>query len=50
MTETDTRQEFDIQIPERIPWSQLAQDFAETWGRSDPKDPQPESVEVLGIQ
>lgn len=34
---------------ERLPWSELAQDFAETWGRADPSDPQPESVEVLGI-
>lgn len=34
---------------ERIPWSELAQDFAETWGRADPSDPQPESVEVLGM-
>lgn len=39
-----------VVIPERVPWSQLAQDFAETWGRSDPEHPQPESVEVLGIQ
>lgn len=34
---------------ERIPWSKLAQEFAETWGRADSKDPQPEHVEVLGI-
>ena len=34
---------------DRIPWSELAQEFAETWGRADPKDPQPEHVEVLGI-
>lgn len=39
----------EIKNIERIPWSTLAQDFAETWGRADPKDPQPEHVEVLGI-
>jgi hypothetical protein len=34
---------------ERVPWSQLAQEFAETWGRADPGNPQPEHLEVLGI-
>ena len=34
---------------ERVPWSKLAQEFAETWGRADPKDPQPEHMEVFGI-
>jgi hypothetical protein len=34
---------------DRVPWSQLAQEFAETWGRADPKDPQPESMEVIGM-
>lgn len=34
---------------ERVPWSELAQEFAETWGRADKGDPQPEHVEVLGI-
>lgn len=33
---------------DRVPWSQLAQEFAETWGRADPSDPQPEDVEVIG--
>lgn len=33
---------------EEIPWSELAQEFAETWGRADPKDPQPEHVEDIG--
>lgn len=37
-----------IQV-ERVPWSELAQQFAETWGRADPSNPQPEHVEVLGI-
>lgn len=34
---------------ERVPWSELAQEFAETWGRAEPSDPQPEHMEVLGI-
>jgi len=34
---------------DRVPWSQIAQEFAETWGRADPKDPQPESMEVIGM-
>jgi hypothetical protein len=34
---------------EKIPWSRLAQEFAESWGRADPKDPQPEHMEVFGI-
>lgn len=34
---------------ERVPWSELAQEFAETWGRANPKDPQPEHMEVFGI-
>src|ERR1700739_4441176 len=38
-----------VAMPERVPWSELAQEFAETWGRADPSNPQPEHVEVLGI-
>lgn len=34
---------------ERLPWSELAAEFAEAWGRADPQDPQPEHVEVIGI-
>ena len=34
---------------QRIPWSELAQEFSEVWGRADPSNPQPEHVEVLGI-
>lgn len=42
--------ESDTNVPqiERVPWSELAQEFAETWGRANPKDPQPEHVEVIG--
>jgi hypothetical protein len=38
-----------VNFPERIPWSELAQEFAEVWGRAKPENPQPEHVEVLGI-
>jgi hypothetical protein len=34
---------------DRVPWSELAREFAETWGRADAKDPQPESMEVIGM-
>jgi hypothetical protein len=39
----------NIQIPHQ-PWSQIAQEFAETWGRLDPGNPTPEDVEVLGTK
>jgi hypothetical protein len=45
---TDPNEE-EVINPERVPWSELAQEFAETWGRADPKDPQPESMEVIGM-
>jgi hypothetical protein len=41
--------EEEIPNPERVPWSAIAQEFVETWGRADPKDPQPESMEALGM-
>jgi hypothetical protein len=39
----------EYQTIERIPWSELAPEFAQIWGRADPADPQPESMEVLGM-
>lgn len=36
-------------VIEEVPWSALAQEFAETWGRADPQDPQPEHVEDIGM-
>jgi hypothetical protein len=39
----------DDVVIERIPWSELAPEFAQIWGRADPADPQPESMEVLGM-
>lgn len=38
-----------LQKIERIPWSVLGPEFAVVWGRSDPNDPQPEHVEVVGV-
>jgi hypothetical protein len=34
----------------KVPWSQLAAEFAASWGRADPNDPQPEDVEILGMK
>lgn len=36
-------------IPKQ-PWSAIAQEFAESWGRLDPSSPTPEDVEVLGTK
>jgi hypothetical protein len=51
-TETEPTPAVDRNEPvsvDRVPWSELAQEFAETWGRADPANPQPEHMEVLGI-
>jgi hypothetical protein len=42
-------QDSDDIVIERIPWSELAPEFAQIWGRADTADPQPESMEVLGM-
>lgn len=34
---------------ERVPWSILGPEFAMIWGRADPSDPQPEHLEVTGM-
>lgn len=34
---------------ERIPWSELGPEFAQIWGRADPHDPQPEHMEIVGM-
>lgn len=39
----------DIPYIERIPWSELGYEFARTWGRADPNDPQPEHMEIVGM-
>lgn len=33
---------------ERVPWSLLGPDFVASWGRFDPRDPQPEHMELIG--
>lgn len=35
-------------VVERIPWSVLGPEFIASWGRNDPKNPQPEHLEILG--
>lgn len=34
---------------QRVPWSQLGPEFATIWGRADPNDPQPEHLEIIGM-
>lgn len=34
---------------ERAPWSDLGPEFASVWGRNDPKSPQPEHMEIVGM-
>lgn len=48
VTPPPIRGQFDIVMPERIPWSVLGPHFQSDWGLFDPKHPQPEHVEVLG--
>lgn len=35
---------------ERVPWSVLGPEFVTVWGRADPKNPQPEDVEIIGMK
>lgn len=34
---------------ERVPWSVLGPEFAAVWGRADPKAPEPEHAEIIGM-
>lgn len=34
---------------ERVPWSVLGPEFVQIWGRADPSDPQPEHMEIVGM-
>lgn len=34
---------------ERLPWSELGPEFAQVWGRANPKNPQPEHMEIVGM-
>ena len=40
-----------LQIPDipRVPWSKLGPEFASIWGRANPDNPQPEHMEVIGM-
>lgn len=35
-------------VVETVPWSVLGPEFIASWGRNDPKNPQPEHLEILG--
>lgn len=34
---------------ERVPWSVLGPEFAAVWGRADPRNPEPEHAEIIGM-
>jgi nucleoside-triphosphatase THEP1 len=44
----DFRHDPNFRFPERLPWSELGPQFIRDWGASDPDDPQPEHVEIVG--
>lgn len=48
MTTTVNSQPLDSVEIERVPWSELGPSFIAKWGRSNPKDPQPEHLEIIG--
>lgn len=43
-------QESDALSIQHVPWSKLGPEFAMEWGRADPKDPQPEDMEIIGMK
>lgn len=47
-TELDWRYDHTFRPPERVPWSVLGPQFALAFGNSDPADPQPEHIEIIG--
>jgi hypothetical protein len=47
-TPPDWRRDHTFTPPPRVPWSELGPQFALAFGRSDPADPQPEHIEVIG--
>jgi len=47
-SQPDWRRDSSFTWPERIPWSELGPEFAATWGRADPANPQPEHLEIVG--
>jgi hypothetical protein len=44
----DWRRDHTFRPPERVPWSELAPQFAVKFGRADPGNPQTENLEVFG--
>lgn len=44
----DWRHDPSFTPPERVPWSELGPDVIRAWGRADPKQPEPEHLEVVG--
>src|SRR5438477_3015951 len=34
---------------EWVPWSELGPEFVVIWGRNDPNNPQPEHMEIVGM-
>jgi nucleoside-triphosphatase THEP1 len=44
----DYRRDPRFRFPKRIPWSRLGPAFTRKWGLADPKDPQPEHMEIVG--
>ena len=46
--ETPVEPSTGVQI-DRVPWSVLGPEFAQVWGRADPRNPEPEHVEILGM-
>jgi hypothetical protein len=44
----DWRHDAGFRPPARVPWSDLGPSFAETFGRADPHDPQPEHIAIYG--
>ncbi len=48
-TTADSNGNADRLTIDRVPWSVLGPEFARVWGRADPKDPQPEHAEIIGM-
>lgn len=46
--ESEEPEKVDTSLPPKQPWSAIAQEFAEVWGRADPSNPQPEHLEIIG--
>lgn len=34
---------------DKVPWSELGPEFARIWGRAEPRNPQPEHMEIVGM-